>query len=242
MCKFLRRIWACIFLVFFLFNLSPTLTVNAEPVYMRVITEQTPFYKNENDSLPLFYLPYTYYVKVLSTNKDLTHVECYGLGDTACIDGFVPTDYLYKDYQKVENPYVVLTITTVSTAVMYEDCNLTSAMQYVFPNRALCYYGALPHENGLIFYVSYNDKLGYVKESDVYPFSIPNHPNELTFLTPDTPTNEQNKPSAYKDASPIKIAIILCIIVAGLIALFVVLGNKKDKTASTLFYDENDYE
>ena len=210
---------------------------------MRVITEQTPFYKNAEDTYPLFYLPYTYYVKVIKTNNQLTHVECYGLGDTALIDGYVPTEYLYKDYQEVQNPYVVLTITTVDTAVMYEDANLTTPLQYIFPNRSLCYYGHLPHENGLIFYVSYNDRLGYVKENAVYPFSIPNHPNELTFLSPPTTTPNYNTNKVYSnDTLGIKVAVILCMIVAGLIALFVVLGNKKDRTATTLYYDENDYE
>ena len=43
-------------------------------------------------------------------------------------------------------------------------------LQYIFPEREMIYYGKLSSPQGIIYYVSYNDKLGYVKESNVYPF------------------------------------------------------------------------
>ena len=239
---FLTAILSVVFVTFVTGNLFPA-KVNAESVYMRVITEETPFYKNADDVAPLFYLPYTYYVKVLESNASVTHVECYGNGGTAAIDGFVPTDYLFKDDLTVENPYVVLTITTVGTAVLYEDTTLSTPLQYIFADRELNYYGALNHESGMIYYVSYNGRLGYVKEAEVYPFSIPNHPNALTFLTPDTPTPDQTTPEGESGGVfGLKVAIIVCLIFAGIVALFIALGKKRNQTAAAAFYDENDYE
>ena len=229
----------CIFLTINIFSEK----AHAESVYMRVITEETPFYQNADDINPLFYLPYTYYVKVLESNASVTHVECYGNGGTAAIDGFVPTDYLFKDDLAVENPYVVLSITTVGTAVLYEDFTLSNPVQYIFADRELNYYGSLNHESGKIFYVSYNGRLGYVKEAEVFPFSIPNHPNELTFLTPETPTPTPETPNSATDGVfGLKVAIIVCLIFAGVVALFFALGKKQNQTATTAFYDENDYE
>ena len=39
----------------------------AQSLYLRVITEDTPFYKNLEDAEPLFFLPYTYYVKIIES-------------------------------------------------------------------------------------------------------------------------------------------------------------------------------
>lgn len=211
--------------------------------YLRVINDSTPFYKNANETTPLFYLPYTYYVKPLGTVGTLTHVECYGNGGIATIDGYVPTDLLFDDGLSVVNPYVVLELTTANTAVLYKDTSLTEPMQYLFAERQLKYYGNMTVGNERAYYVSYNDKLGYVKESDVYPFLIADHPNELTFLpqeTPDQPIIEN--PSETNDLFALKITIFVCLIFAGIIALIIALKGKPSKKIAVGYYDDNDYE
>lgn len=215
--------------------------------FLRVITDDTPFYKNSDDTSPLFYLPYTYYVKVLDDNGDFLHVECCGL-NFAAIDGYVPKNVLFEDGLSVGEPYPYITIKTSANATLYQDSSLTTAIQYVFPEREMCYYGTYSGTNGNLYYVSYNGKLGYVKESEVYPFSIPNHPNELTFITPDT--SEEEEPSeestesetTTEDFFSLKIIIIVCLLFAGLVALFVALKGKPQKAATMGYYDENEYE
>jgi hypothetical protein len=216
---------------------------SSNEVYARIITHDTPFYKSPFDENPTFYLPYTYYVKVLNYQQDLAHIECYGDGNITAIDGFVPTEYLYIDNLEVTSPFVVLELTTVETAILYEDSSLLVQSQYIFKDRKLNYYGQLTSNGITLYYVGYNSKLGYVKESDVYPFSIPPHPNELTFLTPEVEeTPHQENTSKTQDFFGIKIAIIICLLFAGFIGLFVALSNKREKTVATTFYDENDYE
>jgi len=223
--------------------LNQTEKVFADYSYARVITNDTPFYKNADDDMPLFYLPYTYYVKILGVKGDFSHVECYGDGNTATIDGFVPTSYLFEDGQEVINPFVVLELTTVDTTVLYEDATLTVQSQYVFANRSMQYYGSCDFYGETLYFVGYNNRLGYVKESNVYPFSIPNHPNELTFLTPDN--SEQTTPETQKnnggDFFGLKVAVMVCLLFAGLVALFVAL-SKKPTNNSVAFYDDNDYQ
>lgn len=219
-------------------------TVNSEPTkYLRVITEDTAFYKTVNDTTPLFYLPYTYYVKPLKVEGLYTHVECYGLGGTAGLDGYVLTELLYDDKLPVINPYVVLELTTATTAVLYRDSNLQEPVQYLFAERKLKYYGSLTKGEQIIYYCSYNNRLGYVRESDVYPFSIANHPNKLTFL-PEAPPNEEIKTdtNSGKDLLTLKIAIILCLVFAGIVGLVVALNKKPTKAVAIGYYDENDYE
>ncbi len=211
--------------------------------YLRVITEDTAFYKSTDDNVPLFYLPYTYYVKPLNVVGIYTHVECYGHGGTAALDGYVLTDQLFDDGLTVINPCVVLELTTATTAVLYKDSGLTEPVQYLFAERKLKYYGSLNYGEQMIYYCSYNNRLGYVKESDVYPFSIANHPNELTFLPKDPPEKtDQPSVSESSDLFALKIVIILCLIFAGIVGLVIAFNKKPLKAAATSYYDDNDYE
>ncbi|MBQ3219695.1 MAG: hypothetical protein IJB32_03795 [Clostridia bacterium] len=224
-----------------------TNTANAQAKYLRVITEDTPFYKNVSDTEPLFFLPYTYYVKVLSDGEVFTHVECQVTGSIPAIDGYVPTEMLFDDGLTVSEPYLNMAVKTATTALLFEDLSLTSPLQYVFSDREMIYLGRHVTKNNVnVYYVSYNNRLGYVKESDIYPFSITNHPNELTFIKPDPPIESTpNSPTESVDENnllSVKILIIASLVFAGIIGLiFAVKHNPKRNTAIT-FYDENDYE
>lgn len=212
--------------------------------FLRVITEDTPFYADKTADTPLFYLPYTYYVRVKDYGEVFTHVE-YGNGGAA-LDGYVPTDKLFDDGLTVVNPFPEITATTANTAVLYASAETTGAVQYVFGGRKLYFYGTYYSPQGkTLYYVGYNDRLGYVKEENLVPFTLSYHPNELTFLIPDTPENpetaEPEKPSAQA-VFDLRIAIFAVLGLAGLIAL-IVAGSRKPKASPAAgYYDENDYE
>ncbi|MBR1983711.1 MAG: hypothetical protein IKA12_03390 [Clostridia bacterium] len=223
--------------------------VSAEDSYMRVITEDTPFFAYYTDLEPLFYLPYTYYVKVIGYENGYSHVECYGKNSIK-IDGYVPTDLLYDDDLSVTNPYANIKIYTLTPSVIYSDSKLSTPMQYVFPSRQLDFYGTLPSEQGNLYFVGYNGKLGYVKESDIQPFTLQNHPNELTFLQTDVeieipetePEPDQEQP-ATTDNTTLKILIIASLSIAGIIGFFVATKKRTESNYTTnRYYDENEYE
>lgn len=221
----------------------------ADSLYLRVITEDTPFYAEESESSLLFYLPYTYYVKVLGYGTAYTHVEIYG-NAFAAIDGFVPSGALFSDGLEVKNPYPEITLTTARTCVLYADSALKNSVQYVFSSRNMDYYGALTVPKGeTLYFVGYNGKLGYVKESDVLPFSIAAHPNELTFLKrdePDEPTDNEDPAAPGEQTSgdeTVKWIIIGCLGAAGVVALLTAFSKKRpEKKAAAGYYDENDFE
>lgn len=222
--------------------------------YARIINDQTPFYSDSGGRNLLFYLPYTYYVKVLSNDGALSHVECYGAGRTAALDGYVPTDLLFYDGLTVQNPNVQLEITAASTAVLYYESGLKHVSQYIFKGRSMTYYGSIPTNDGsYIYYVGYNNRLGYVIEAEVVPFVIPNHPNELTFLIPDTPEPPINEVLPDNGASDkntnsnhqitLQILIISSLLFAGIIALVITVRKKpSNRHTATSYYDENDFE
>ena len=211
--------------------------------FMRVITEDAPFFTEKTASAPAFYLPYTYYVRVIERGEIFTHVE-YGSGGAA-IDGFVPTEKLFADGLTVENRYPTPDVYTAATAVLYKNSALTESVQYVFEGRKLYLYGAYVADNGeKLYYVGYNNKLGYVKEESLVPFTLPYHPNELTFLATDDDEEEDNEPapkSAENDAV-LRISVIAVLGAAGLFALVAAVSKKTKPAPAASYYDENDYE
>lgn len=248
--KFLCLTLGCLtFLInVFYFALIPkNITASAASTYLRVVDDSTVFYANANENTPLFYLPYTYYVKSLGVAGNFLHVECYGVNGEAALDGYVLSNALFDDGLTVTNPYVTLTITTSTTSILYADNTLTTPVQYLFAERNLRYFGSYVCDQKNVFYVSYNGRLGYVKESDVYPFAIPNHPNELTFLPPETPPVEEvpKTPETQKESDEffsLKMIIIICLLFSGIVALFVAIKQKPKHQVAAGYYDENDYE
>lgn len=239
-----------LFIILSFILLLPTDTINvgadfSRGKYLRVIDDKTPFFRNTFDSNPLFYLPYTYYVKVINEENGYLHVECYGDNYTPTLDGYVPSTMLFDDGLAVYNPYLNLTVTTISTTPFYSDSNLTNRSQYIFKDRTLSYYGHYEINGKIIYYVGYNDKLGYVEESFLTPFTITNHPNELTFLVPDIDPEikeEQQEDGKNDQSVSLKIAIIVCLIFAGIIAFVFVLKNVNEKPVKAEYYDQNEFE
>ena len=208
--------------------------------FLRVINETTPFYSDARTEEFLFFLPYTYYVKVLSENDGVTHAEIGGNGIK--LDGFVPTDSLFNDGLSVENPYPEITLSTVKNTVLYADLNPSSTILYIFPSRNLKYFGAVTGGDEVLYFVSYNGHLGYVKESDLAPFTVPQHPNPLTFIKEDPPQENilaEERPSDV--ASILRLIVIGSLLLAGVIGLTVSIG-KKNKPKKPYYYDENETE
>ena len=216
-------------------------TAHADGEFLRVITENTPLYEDKVKSKLLFYLPYTYYVKVLSVEGDVAHIEYAGEFAPA-IDGYADYSALFSDGLTVENPYPALTLKTCKTATFYSDLNLTESTRYIFPERTLYYYGFIRLKDAYIYCVSYGGGLGYVKEDCLYPFTLNDHPNELTFLKAEETSKEipeEEKESANDNSFILRIIVIGCLILAGLIAAFAVKKPKKPDALS--YYDENDF-
>lgn len=213
-----------------------------EDNYGRVVTEGVGFYKNPNPSDLVFYLPYTYYVKVLSVGTPYSLVEVYGKNDQgATLDGYVLTSELTLDNYGIENPFLDLTVTTATTTNLYTDASLSKISRSIFEGRNLTYYGYLLDDfGGYIYFVKYNDQTGYVKESDVTPFTVPLHEIPLIIESP-KPPEETPLPQKNTGLDGLKTAIIVCLCLASIIVAVAFFKPKKQPTVIN-YYDENDYE
>lgn len=248
--KNLRAVKICVFIVAVFcsslpFSRTDYCAVRADEAgtFLRVISADTPFFLSETAEKPLFFLPYTYYVKAIERVGDLTRVEYGAVGRT--IDGYVPTEKLFDDGLRVNQPFPEITVTTAENCVLYADFDLSVSLQFVFKDRNMYYYGEYFDSQGeRIYYIGYNNRLGYVKETSLVPFTVPYHPNELTFLEEENPKPAEEQSSAANENSlfNLRVIIISLLSLAGITALFVAFGKKPKTNVAAGYYDENDYE
>ena len=231
-----------VFLIILLIPFSVSAKAQESNGYYRVIDDETPFFSDVKGENLMFYLPYTYYVKVLGISGNIAHIECFGSGDTVKIDGYTYFDNLFFDGLNVLDPYLEQKVMTQKTAVLYSNPNLSDPIQFVFAERKLNYYGHLNIDDEYVYCVEYGGIIGYLKESDLYPFYIEDHPNEQTFL-PSSPTPPPSENGSDTDATtPFRIIIISCLVLAGIIGLFIAVKKKKSPIKTGDFYEESDYE
>lgn len=212
--------------------------------YGRAITENVGFYKNPDATGLLFYLPYTYYVRITEEGAAVSRAELfYAGGATPVIDGYVYTDTLYYESAEPVSPFYELTLTTASTAPFYADSACVNVLRYIFENRKLSCYGSVPGTGGVMYFVEYNGQLGYVKEENVMPFTFTKHPTPLPEPEiPDDPVPEEPAKTGKSGLSKgLKIAVIVAVSLAALTILaYALKPEKKHKEAA--FYDDNDYD
>lgn len=220
--------------VFALFNFNVTSVYATAEVYSQCKTDNVKFYKDSTIESFMFFLPKSYYVKVLNEGATFTHVECYGQNVLApYIDGYILTADLQIVDNVPENPYLNFSIQTANSTNLYTDANFTSVVCHVFENRSLIYYGHAYDKTGnYIYYVFYNNRYGYVLESDIIPFTVPLH---ATFVSDEIPvTNtETNVVSTDKNVS---VTLIICFCLSGLIIFASLIKPKQDRGAN---YEEN---
>ncbi len=237
-----------------LFIPSPsTVSAQSKNGYARIINENTPFYSDSQGLDLLFYLPYTYYVKVIQTQNEFLHVEYGGYSNNLTIDGYVLKSQVYFDEHAVSSPYPNVQVQTSDGCTLYKTSTMLEPVMHIFKDRTVKPYGtSVAPDGSIVYYVSYNNTLGYVYEKHLKPFTLNNHPNPLTFLEPETtpPQSSENtsndtqtNSNANNDFFSLRIVIIICLVFAGIIAFFVAIKNGGKKALDfSSYYDENDYE
>ncbi len=208
--------------------------------YLRVTDYTTPIFKDKFGQEFLFYLPYSYYVKIIKLENDMAHVECFGGELTPLIDGYVWIDDLTDHTAQAQTPYLDYTVTTSQATILYADPDCTTSLRVVFADRKLGYYGCAD-QNEYVYFVCYMGYTGYVKEDGLKPFTTPLHPDPI-ITQPETLPEEQRPTTQAKDYTGLKTAIIICLLMAGVIGLFSVLKKKTAKGVAATYYDDADYE
>lgn len=248
--KFFAVLIALFFLAPPLAGISPAHA--AETKYGRALHSDIGFYKDNAGSDLLFFLPYSYYVKVLVEGEPYSLVECHDAdGETTKIVGYVLTDSLYFDGTLPVNPYLELAVSLKRDAFLYADRLCTEKLTKLFyndknQNNALFrYYGyAYDAAGEMVYYVEFFYDYGYLKAEDVFSFHIPDHPDPIPSFEPETPAPPDDDTQIIEGKGGIggvEIAIICCIVLAGIfVAAF--LFRPAAKKRRDVYFDDGDYD
>ena len=226
-------------MIFFIsgFLLSNTAITFAASEYLRIVNDETPIFADAEMKEFLFYLPYTYYVKLISAENGVALVECSG-ENLPAVEGYVLYSDLLSDGKTVLAPYVNLKIKTCKSAALYVEPTLKTESRYIFAERELCYYGHVKTESGFAYFVGYGGNVGYVKEDCLYPFTVQNHPNPMSDTESDTANPTTKTTNKGGISLTVRIIIIASLIAAGIIAAF---AFRKPRENDASYYDENDF-
>jgi hypothetical protein len=203
---------------------------NTSDNYYRITERGVYFNASPSPNSALFELPTTYYVKKIGETGDYYHVECFGNStQTPLLDGYVLKSAVTES--PATDPYLTFSVTTANSAVLYEDKALTVPIQYIFKERTLGYYGMMETDHDIIYMVSYNGKIGYIKEDDLTPFTVPTHPTpleDLSVVAPENPLGEN--PDKNATGTNLKVTVIVALALATLIIIaLIVVPERKNR-------------
>ena len=225
---------ALAFFFCFVASASPPRRADAYSAYGRVIERDVGFYKDPQAEQLLFYLPYTYYVKIDEKSQSVSRAELFcGEYSTPAIDGYVFTDDFYYEESVPVSPFYEKVLTTASSAGFYADAGCTRLTRHIFENRSLKYYGyAYDAVGNYVYFVDYNDELGYVREECIVPFEFTPHPAPLPVEESPVTTPPEDDPQPEGDNTGLKIAIVasLALAVAVILLFSVRPSAKKDRS------------
>ncbi|MBR2616871.1 MAG: hypothetical protein IKC56_01370 [Clostridia bacterium] len=219
--------------------------------YVRVVTPAVTLYRApvEHRDYALFFLPETYYLKVVDEQGGFYEVE-YQDGENGfpVLYGYVKKDAVSLDYSSPTPPfYQKQTLTVIKSCYVYATPNengdlLATALQ----GQTVRLYGAFPDKTGesVFYYVRLGHTMGYVSASACSaPLSIP-HPDPV--ITPSVsvsimPSEGENAPAQVRPVPKtdvLKILLILGVCLAVLLALYTAFRPKKTQER---YFDEEDF-
>lgn len=239
-----RALCAALALFLFAAAFPPPQKAAALAAYGRVIERDVGFYKDPQAEELLFYLPYTYYVKIEDGGESIVRAELFGSGySTPAIDGYVYADELYFEEDPPVSPFFEKTLTTCAPAGFYADSGGEKLIRHIFENRTLKLYGYVYGADGsFLYFADYNNELGYVKEESVYPFEFTPHPTPLPAAEePEIPPEEP--PAEGESGLGLKIAVIVSLILAAalILAFSVRPAKKREADGEEGAYNDNEY-
>lgn len=207
--------------IFLFFPLSPVFAVAEDPSfgsYAYVPTSDVYFYSDESDfgsRSGLFRLPYSYYVRIVSSEEGYYKVEYLTDGSrTKKVTGYckksevIPVDYV------PEMPYLYLNLNVTYTIAGAEKKDSSFSTITV----TCAYYGDYTDGTKTYAYILRDDEFGYVvKPSDL---SYPKNDEYDARRREETPAAVTKKESNEKlGGAQITLLILLCLLVPTLAAL-----------------------
>ena len=219
---------------------SPTFTkfnvaFASETKWARVLDENTPFYSDSACTMVKFYLPYTYFVKVINIGDDVTRVIYMdGQSTLPQREGYIKTCDLHIFDGIPTNPYPQVGIKITADEILFADSNKKYPKTVLTQGEEATYYGELTVDNEKFCYVYCNGYIGYVRKSAFAPFELPLHEIPIKTATPEDSLtseiiqldSEVNVQSVTALDSTMKIVIIIAVAVTCISVIYLLFRPK----------------
>ena len=175
--------------VIFTSRLSPLTPLAAEDIpYARVLKDNVCFYKSADERSALFYVPPTYYVKIIGESGDYFNVEYqYSNQYYTALFGYVKKSEVNIAKTMPSYPVyagAVLRIVANSAEITEKAEDGSPAIASALKEQEVSYYGRV--YNGVnktyYYYVKFYNIFGYVKSQSCSAADIANHPDPLINL------------------------------------------------------------
>ncbi|MBP5373175.1 MAG: hypothetical protein J6Y44_03215 [Clostridia bacterium] len=211
--------------------------------YARVVSDNAVFYSDAALAITRFYLPKSYFVKIVSIGVESSRVIYMESNDHPAAEGYVKNADLYFTSQTPTEPYPALTLTVAVDEVMFADVSRTQPKCVLSKNSLEYYYGEIVSAGETYLYVYSLGNVGYVKKSSFQDYSLPLHPTfvEQTEQTsaPDTSKSDSsNTPSPVGSVTTAQVIIIALLIVGVLCMLFLLLRPEQKYKNKDAYYDD----
>lgn len=164
---------------FYKSSLNSTKQAQASTEYARVLNEETPFYSDPDLRSVKFYLPYSYFVRVVNEGVDATRV-CYMENyDAPAREGYIKTCDLFVCDYTPEAPYPNLKLILKSDEVLFSNPADKTARVVLSVGDSAYYYGELPVSSEIFYYVYSGIYVGYVRKNAFFEHTLSLHPQPL---------------------------------------------------------------
>ena len=227
------------------FFLIPSPTSAAAEEYVRAEKEGIGFYKTPTavDSEILFYLEKSYYLKITETGNVFYQVSLFdGTDGFSKIYGYVKKSDVSVVYETPAAPiYPEEKLTVTKTTSLYPLPNSDESLSTCLQNQQARYYGMLPYNEDVYYYVRFGNEFGYLKSTDVSAPQIPLHPTPLP--EPELPPDDDNTkppekpPAQTADGTQLALVLLICI-PAVVIVVVLFLPNKKRREPRYIEYKD----
>lgn len=158
---------------------QPKKIAYADTEYARILNEQTPFYSDPGCQMLKFYLPFSYYVRVVKLGSDCIRVAYMENATAPAREGYIKTcDFFPCDYAP-ENPYPAVNLSLKSDEVLFSTPQADDPRVVLPAGEQACFYGSIDLGGEVFYYVYSGAYVGYVRKRAFSEHVIPNHPNPL---------------------------------------------------------------
>lgn len=195
-----------------------------EPLYAVVAAEQVWFYEEADESTGLFYLPYTYCVKVLEEGSFFCRVQYGGADGLPALTGYCRKETLVSIDYAPEHPFL---IQSVSLVYRLENPSAAGGNGSDVIERTALLYGYAPINSIYHWYVSLDGANFYVSEKSAPVYALTDY---LPSAEPEPPPVTAEEETGGISAVQI---VVICVASAAAVAVavFVARGKKTGQTA-----------